>query len=86
VPEVCAICGREIDEDRPLGIGTMLFHTACLPACRFCERPYVVEEAGWDFRGGVAWSDEWGYVPRLEAAACATCTDDAERRDYGSGW
>jgi len=86
VPEVCAVCGREIDEDRPAGVGTMLFHDTCLPACRFCTRPYAVDEAGWDFRGGVAWSDDWGYVPHLERAVCATCTDDAERRDYGSGW
>jgi hypothetical protein len=34
----------------------------------------------------VIWSDDWGYIPKLESAACPTCTDDAERRDYGAGW
>ena len=84
--DVCATCGAEVDGEEPLGVGTMLFHRRCLPACRFCRRRYAVDEAGWDFRGGVGWSDEWGYVPRLESAACPTCTDDAERRDYGAGW
>ena len=84
--DVCAVCGCEVDEEQPVGLGTMLFHPACLPGCRFCERQYALNEAGWDFRGGVAWSDEWGYAPRLESAACPTCTDDAERRDYGAGW
>jgi hypothetical protein len=83
--DVCAVCGNEVDEVG-VGIGSMLFHHACLPACRFCGQPYQVDEAGWDFRGGVTWSDEWGYVPMLESAACPTCTDDAERRDYGAGW
>ena len=69
-----------------VGLGSMLFHQECLPHCRFCDRPYVVLEAGWDCRGGVKWSDEWGYIPTLESAACPTCTDDAERRDYGAGW
>ncbi|MBA2447082.1 MAG: hypothetical protein H0V51_03555 [Chloroflexi bacterium] len=84
--EVCAVCGDEVVEPAPIGIGSMLFHAGCLPRCRFCDRPYNLDEAGWDFRGGVAWSDQWGYVPRLHAAACPACTDDAERRDYGAGW
>jgi hypothetical protein len=83
--EVCAVCGEELGA-QSVGIGSMLFHLGCLPTCKFCERPYMVQEAGWDFRGGVAWSDEWGYVPRFESAACPDCTDDAERRDYGAGW
>jgi hypothetical protein len=83
--DVCAVCGQEVG-DPAVGVGSMLFHLGCLPACKFCERPYVVQEAGWDFRGGVVWSDEWGYMPQLESAACPTCTDDAERRDYGAGW
>lgn len=85
--DVCAVCGEEVEESGiSLGLGSMLFHHRCLPRCRFCDRPYIVQEAGWDFRGGVAWSDEWGYIPKLESAACPTCTDDAERRDYGAGW
>jgi hypothetical protein len=83
--DVCAVCGQEVDNPH-VGIGSMLFHIECLPACKFCARPYAVQEAGWDFRGGVAWSDDWGYVPTLESAACPGCTDDAERRDYGAGW
>ena len=84
--EVCAACGKLVEDSRALGVGSMLFHRQCLPACRFCRRAYAVSESGWDFRGGVGWSDEWGYVARLESAACPTCTDDAERRDYGAGW
>lgn len=83
--EVCAVCGEEIEESS-IGLGSMLFHLTCLPRCRFCARPYLVHEAGWDFRGGVRWSAEWGYIPMLESAACPTCTDDAERRDYGLGY
>ena len=45
--EVCAVCGEDLDEDPiTFGIGSMLFHHRCRPACRFCERPYVVQEAG----------------------------------------
>ena len=47
--DVCAVCGEEVAE-AGVGIGSMLFHHACLPACRFCDRPYEVDEAGWDFR------------------------------------
>lgn len=83
--EVCAVCGEEVEE-AGVGLGSMLFHRSCHPCCRFCERPYIVQEAGWDFRGGVRWLDAWGYVTLLESAACPTCTDDAERRDYGMGW
>jgi hypothetical protein len=83
--DVCAVCGNEVGNPS-VGVGSMLFHLHCLPRCRFCQRPYVVQEAGWDFRGGVAWNDEWGWVPQLESAACPTCTDDAGRRDYGAGW
>ena len=86
MPEICAVCGRDIDEEAPLGVGTMMFHAACVPGCQFCARPYVVNEAGWDFRGNVAWSDEWGYVQTVQAVTCPTCADDAERRDYGAGW
>ena len=64
----------------------MLFHHACLPRCRFCGRPYQVDEASWDFRGTTRWSAEWGYVPCLESAACPECSDTGERRDYGAGW
>jgi hypothetical protein len=83
--QVGSVCGQEVEE-AGVGLGSMLFHKQCLPRCRFCERPYLVQEAGWDFRGGVKWLDEWGYVPMMESAACPTCTDDAERRDYGAGW
>lgn len=83
--EVCAVCGQEVEE-AGIGLGSMLFHKQCLPACRFCGRPYLVQEAGWDFRGGVKWLDEWGYVQMMESAVCPTCADDAERRDYGAGW
>lgn len=83
--EVCAVCGAETD-DAAVGIGSMIFHQRCLPRCRFCARGYDVAEAGWDFRGGVIWSDEAGFVHRLESAACPDCTDDAGRRDYGAGW
>ena len=86
MPEVCAVCEQEIEEDAPVGVGTMLFHTACVPSCQFCTRAYVVEEAGWDFRGGTAWSDDWGYVQAVQAVTCPTCADDAQRRDYGAGW
>ena len=84
--DTCAICGAAVDEERPIGIGSMLFHGRCVPRCRFCNRPYALDEAGWDFRGGVAWTDDWGYVPRLQSAACGACSDAGERRDYGSGW
>ena len=84
--ETCAVCTELIEDDDPHGAGVMLFHTRCLPACRFCDRRYTIDEASWDFRGGTAWSDEWGYVPRLESAACPECSDLGERRDYGSGW
>jgi hypothetical protein len=84
--EVCAVCGDLIEEPGAVGAGVMLFHSDCLPACRFCGRLYVADEAGWDFRGGTAWSDDLGYVQRLESAACPDCTDEGGRRDYGSGW
>lgn len=85
--DVCAVCGLEVDDGESLGAGSMVFHGTCLPSCRFCERPYTVDESGWDFRGGVAWSDESeAYVSRLESAACGTCSDEGERRDYGLGW
>jgi hypothetical protein len=84
--EVCAVCWQEIDEPDPPGAGSMLFHRACLPTCRFCDCPYTIDQAGWDFRGGTQWSDEWGYLPRLESAACPECSDSGGRRDYGSGW
>ena len=82
----CAVCSTLVEEERPVGIGSMLFHSGCLPTCRFCRRPYRLDEAGWDFRGGVAWTDESGYVPRLQSAACGACSDIGERRDYGPGW
>ena len=84
--EVCAVCWNEVEERDPPGAGSMLFHSGCLPTCRFCNRVYRVDEAGWDFRGGTEWSDEWGYAARLESAACPDCSDDGERRDYGAGW
>jgi hypothetical protein len=84
--ENCAVCSAELDEERPVGVGSMVFHAGCLPACRFCGRPYTLDEAGWDFRGGVAWSGERGYLPRLQSAACGACSDTGERRDYGAGW
>jgi hypothetical protein len=83
---VCAVCCHEIDEPDPPGAGVMLFHRACLPTCRFCGRQYRTDESGWDFRGGTEWHDEWGYLQRLESAACEECSDSGERRDYGSGW
>lgn len=84
--EFCAGCGRPIQERDPLGAGTMLFHRACCPVCRFCGARYTLDAAGWDFRGGTVWSSEWGYLCRLESAACGVCTDLGERRDYGTGW
>ncbi len=86
MPEICAVCALEIEDDALVGVGTMLFHVACVPNCQFCARPYVASEAGWDFRGNVAWSDDWGYVQTVQAVSCPTCADDAERRDYGAGW
>jgi hypothetical protein len=84
--EICAICLAAIDEADPPGAGLMLFHTGCCPACRFCGRTYELDEAGWDFRGGTEWSDEHGFISRLESAACPNCSDSGGRRDYGSGW
>jgi hypothetical protein len=84
--ETCAVCTELIDEPDPLGAGVMLFHRACLPCCRFCERRYQADQAEWDFRGGTAWSDEWGYVITLQSATCPECSDLGGRRDYGSGW
>ena len=84
--EICAVCLDEIDDPSPPGAGNMLFHRACLPTCRFCGRRYVVDEAGWDFRGRTEWSDPHGYLARLDSAACSDCSDTGERRDYGSGW
>ena len=84
--DTCAVCLELVEEPDPHGAGSMLFHSTCLPTCRFCNRPYAVDESGWDFRGGTHWSDEWGYVSKLESAACPACSDDGGRRDYGSGW
>jgi hypothetical protein len=86
VIDTCAVCGADVAEAQPPGVGAMIFHPTCLPTCRFCGRAYAIGDAGWDFRGGVTWSDDSGYVTRLESAACASCTDEGERRDYGSGW
>lgn len=84
--ETCAVCLELIEEPDPVGAGVMLFHADCRPTCRFCGRPYAVEEAGWDFRGGTAWSAAWGYVSKLDSAACPHCSDAGGRRDYGAGW
>lgn len=82
---VCAVCWEEIEDEHPPGAGSLYFHPHCLPNCRFCRRAYAIDEAGWDFRGAVEWSDEWGYVPLLQSAACPECSDLGGRRDYGSG-
>ena len=68
--EVCAVCWNEIEERDPPGAGSMLFHSGCLPACRFCNRDLSSRRSGLGFRGGTEWSDEWGYAARLESAAC----------------
>jgi hypothetical protein len=83
--ELCAVCQRCIEEVDPPGVGVMLFHQDCLPACRFCNRRYLLDEGGWDFRGQSIWSDQHGYLIALASAACPDCTELAERRDYGLG-
>ena len=83
--DVCAVCGQEVG-DPDVGVGSMLFHLTCLPTCKFCERPYVVQEAGGTFGAGSPGTTSGATYRNLESAACPTCTDDAERRDYGAGW
>jgi hypothetical protein len=83
--ELCAVCQTCLDEPEPPGIGIMLFHRACRPACRFCSRRYRLDEGGWDFRGQTVWSDAHGYLTGLESAACPDCTELGGRRDYGLG-
>ena len=84
--DLCAVCLEEITDPNPPGAGSMVFHAACVPTCRFCGARYGISEAGWDFRGGTEWSDAWGFVSRLESAACPECSDLGARRDYGAGW
>ncbi|MFN8522522.1 MAG: hypothetical protein U0821_05385 [Chloroflexota bacterium] len=84
--ELCAACGNELEAQQAIAAGSMLFHLDCRPQCEFCGTRYESGNAGWDFRGAVIWTGEWGYVNRLNTSYCPTCTDDGERRDYGLGW